>query len=592
MSSNPNFSPLSNSSGSPSNIIPNETIDNNNQTLSPELLAEQRSQWLSRLLTENPQILALRERILPWTGGYSFSNIVHTDSTAVLNHVNRHVILELVYQHLNAIGMHKTAETIQKESGHDFQLIDQPWDKTSLLILVSLGVLPREDPWNILPDPHYQFVEESLEEDFFSFPYREDPSLMYIELLNPNSNIIYITENNFNFSNLRAASLRRLVLLLVSSPLDLFPDDERYAFFLTLHSITSSHHFFEHLMTLFDCHLLEPSNIEDKKKILEIQPQIRSEVINLIKKWTNFHGLFIGKKTLKSIGQFLRRINDDSISYQNLQKFAKPLLSQLPSLSYGMKQGKLSEPEDKPIIPDPQIIFKPTLKLIEPDSLELARQITLMFQQAFKAVHSREFVVALGEQRVSHQTPTLSEFFEFGERLTLLTLETIVLSQDPTSTILKILDIAIKLEELANFDALACIIRALRSEELNNSSIFINNPNLKINIQLLYSKCGDDPKTRESYSSVVLQRFNSWSPTIPNLRVELISLISDRSPSFVDGLINWGKRKGISEKTAILYRFQNRSYNYWPIPQIQKMVKKGSNLTLNQIYLKIDQLNR
>ena len=36
---------------------------------SNEKLTEERSKWLSKLLAENPQILALRERVLPWTGG-------------------------------------------------------------------------------------------------------------------------------------------------------------------------------------------------------------------------------------------------------------------------------------------------------------------------------------------------------------------------------------------------------------------------------------------------------------------------------------------------------------------------------------------
>jgi len=587
-------SPNSNSPSSSSVVIPGPLGEGSEvpPNFTPEMLAEQRCQWLSKILAENPEILTLRERILPWTGGYSFSNLVHSDSTAVLSHVNRHVILEIVFQHLHSIGMHQTAETIQKESGHEFQILDQPWDRTSLLILSSLGVLAREDPWNISTDPHHSFVEESLEEDFFSYHYREDPKSIFIELLDTSSNVIYEGTSDESFSALKAASLRRLVTLLVTSPADLFSDDKKRAFFLALHSITSSHHFFEHLMSIFDCHLLEPPTMEDKERLLQMQPSLRSEVINLIKKWTNFHGLFIGRKTLKSIEEFLRRICDDQQNYPSLQPYAKSILSQLPSLSFGMKQGLLPDPEDKPIIPDPQIIFKPKLKLIEPDPLEVARQITLIFHTAFKAVHSREFVVALGEQRVSHQTPTLAEFFDFGERLTLLVLETIVLSSDPPGAILKVLEIAQTLESLGNYDALACVLRALHSEELNSAIFYPPTTNSRNTLIQLWSKCGDDPLTQEFYNSSVISRFSSWKPTIPNLKTEMISLSPVRSPSFINGLINWEKRRGITEKTAILYRFQNKAYSFWPIPQIQKMVKRGALLTKAQIFTKIDQFGR
>ena len=582
-------------SSSPHSISPLSKIpleNDNLNILSPEELAEQRSQWLSRLLSENPQLLALRERVLPWTGGYSFSNVVHTNTTAVLSHINRHVILELVYQHLNSIGMHRTAETLQKESGHEFQLTDQPWDKTDLLLLTSLGILPREDPWTISPDPNHQFVEENLEEDFFAFPYREDPKLIWQELLNDSLNVVYSIENNRNFSKIKCASLKRLIVLLATSTIDTLTDDDIYKFFLTLHSITSSHHFFEHLCSLFYCQNLEPNNIEEKNKILLMEENLKVNVINLIKKWTNFHGLFIGRKTLKSIEQFLRKINDDINQKSNLEKFVKPVLTQLPNLSFGMKSGVLPPPSTKPNIPDPQIIFKPNLKLIEPDPIEVARQITLIFHTAFKAVHSREFVVALGEQKASHQTPTLSEFFDFGERLTLLTLETVVISNDKILAITKFLEIASALYDLGNYDALACILRALKRNELDIELIFSNNSNNKLILNQLWSKCGDDNSNIELYSSNVMQRYEGWNATIPNLRTELNSVTLDKSQSFINGLINWEKRKGISEKTAVLYRFQNKPYSYTPIPQIQNVVNKGPLLSQKQIDEKLDLIYR
>ena len=97
--------------------------------------------WLTRLYEEYPEILTLRERVLPWTGGNSMSNLVYTETTSVREHANRYEILELIYGHLLTIGMIQTAKILKKESGHNFQNVTQPWDKTELATLVSLGVL-------------------------------------------------------------------------------------------------------------------------------------------------------------------------------------------------------------------------------------------------------------------------------------------------------------------------------------------------------------------------------------------------------------------------------------------------------------------
>ena len=150
-------------------------------TISPEKLAQDRAEWLCKLKDESPQLFALRERVLPWTGGHSFANLVHADTAAVNAHINRFTIIELIYQHLNAIGLFNTAETLQGESQLKFQLSKQSWEKTTLLLLVSLGVLPNENPWEIPIDPHHHFVEEPLEEDFFASPYR-DPNMNQIFL--------------------------------------------------------------------------------------------------------------------------------------------------------------------------------------------------------------------------------------------------------------------------------------------------------------------------------------------------------------------------------------------------------------------------
>lgn len=539
--------------------------------MTPEQLAEERSHWLPRILEQNPDLLSLRERTLPWTGGYSFANIIHTAMTASSTPINRHSILQLIVNHLNAIGMKKTADTITKETGHKFQLFEQPWEKTDLLILLSLGLLPREDPWNIPKDPLVQFIEEPFEEDFFASPYKENPKLLYQEIENPDFNVTFIDPKEpKNFQNLATASLKRLVICLTISTAQYQLNEEDYSqFFLSLHSITSSQHFLEHLITLFD---LDFDDEAAAKKLQPNQKEIRISVINLIQKWINFHGMFIGKKTLGLISQFIRRIIDEAKDLVESKDFLNSILDNMENLSVSKKEDD-NLPLETPIIKDPQVLFRPNLTIIEPEPLEVARQITLLSHSTFKSVHSREFMEALMTKKPTLQTPTLSEFFDFMNNLSKIILETIIFSNDCNSAFSKVLEICQSLEQLCNFQALSAILTELTRDEV---LVVVEATKEQIEIvNSLYSKCGNNSANFDSYLANVKSRYDKKEPAIPNISQELKIGDFKKSPDFINNLINYQKRRQMAEKASIFYQFQNKPYPFFPIQQIQKVIKKG-----------------
>jgi len=207
----------------------------------------------------------MHERLLPIIGGYSFANVVHSGTVGALSTENRFQLLELIYQHLQAIGMCNTAEILAEESGHEFQSSNQPWERTDLLLITSLAISNREDPWEVPPlswgASSHQYFSESIEEDVFSSPYREDPSKIWEEFFDPTLNAEFTTNSqdpkDLSFDNIKHASLRQLVASLVrttalrkGSPKP--SDESSELFFLTLHSITSAEHFLQMLVVLFD----------------------------------------------------------------------------------------------------------------------------------------------------------------------------------------------------------------------------------------------------------------------------------------------------------------------------------------------------
>jgi hypothetical protein len=106
------------------------------------------------------------------------------------------------------------------------------------------------------------------------------------------------------------------------------------------------------------------------------------------------------------------------------------------------------------------------------------------------------------------------------------------------------------------------------------------------------ARCGDDPTNAEPYRDAIFRQYQAWEPTIPNMRTELKDSLADRSPSFINGLVNWEKRWNNSKETAMLYRFQNKMYNFWPVPQIQKVITRGPAWSEEQLRQRLNEFVR
>jgi len=557
--------------------------------ISKEEFIEQQSQWLSNAMKLKPEILEMRERALPIWGGYSFSNIFHSQTVSSQASVNRHALLELIYQHFQAIGFHSTADLLVKESGYQFQESDQPWDRTDLHLLASLAVEHRENPWEIGNENNHIYFSELIEEDSFASPYCEDTTYSSDVFLDRNKEAVYSSADVKNYSTLRAASLKRLIYYLCYSPKnagDIINDEERQLFFLSLHSITSSDHFLHHLVKLYDANGFNTDAAEIKK--------IRSGIIDTIRKWVEFHGLFIGRNSIKNIESFIKRIYT-----KDLERFLKPLLEKLPKLQYRMNLADPSKKPDPPSISNPQIMFNPNLNILMPDSLEVARQVSYYYSHdVFSKVHSLEFIIAFSETQCTIQTPTLNQLFAFEERLQNLFLDAFIRDDSPKEAYIKMLDVAEKLYQLSNFGGAYSVLELLKRKDVYTLGEATQPQMNRINE--LWDLCGNDgsqmPGRRgesnemSKYEKTLIELFQQWKEGVmPNMHAELHSISESvlKMPNYIDGLVNWEKRKIIASRAALMYRFQNQCYIVHPISQIQKVIKSQPELSSAEIMAKI-----
>ncbi|OHS93158.1 RasGEF domain containing protein [Tritrichomonas foetus] len=544
---------------------------------------EQKSVWLNNTLEKSPHFLALRERALPLFEGVSFSNLTHTNTVTALSSINRHSILELIYQHLEAIGMYQTAEILAKESGHQFQSYGtQPWERTNLHLLTSMAIGLKEDAWDIQPncDPNHTYVIEEIEEDFFSSPYREDPSTIWREFHDLGRGTEYIN-NERVFSKMKLCSLKRLVVCMLMFDGKNITYDDQHEFFLSLQSITSADHFLEHLVTLFNCNTVAagfqslPTN-----KVKNIQVA----VLQLVRRWINFHGLFIGTNTLKNIMKFVDRILlDESLSHAH--ENAKKIKDVLPKLTYGMSvveesvRTMIKNRLDPAIDLRNKIIFSPLLTLLGPNPLEVARQISMIYHEKFATIHSLEFIIGMKNGEASLQTPTISEMFVMDEHLAQLVAKTFIEAENKQEAYLKLVDIARKLHDLYNFDSLAVFLRILLRDDVRLLAMPKEATKLENELRGFLEDCGENLDSLDKYENLMIKRAKKQSPAIPNIYTELKKADPNilKQPDFINGLLNWEKIRSLGRMCSVWYRLQNTKYNYWPIPQIQKVIQEEIN---------------
>ena len=565
-------------------VVPESPAAKPPLAMSKEELVEEQSQWLTDVLLENPHYLALRERALPLAGGFSFANVVHTQTVSALASLNRHALLELVSQHLQSIGMYRTAEILSMESGHAFQGSAQPWDRTDLHLLTSLAVGHREDAWNLPTDVNHRYVEEVFEEDFLASPYREDPSTLMEEFYDPNLNVVYDDDKDHSLKHITACSLKRFVVYFARS--DVLDTEECQMFFLSMHSITSASHFLEHLVTLYDMPV-DPARDPDKDR----PGRVQMNIVNFIAKWKDCH---IGKRTLKLVVQFLERKTREE-KEPNL-KWVVAALKKIQE-SDSMNGQRANENVPDPIIPDDKrnILFKLSLGILDPEPLEVARQITLISHEKYASVHSLEFIVGISKRRTTIQTPTLTEFFEFGNSLIYTMAEAFLNAANRAEAYKRILAVAKALAELSNMDGVSCVLSFIRRADVKSIARIPQEEMQQIDqeIEKLWTLAGEADNPAE-YEAYVHDKFRTWKPMIPNMHVELERGIpTGQEPDYINGLINWGKIRPHANRCVILNRFQSGCrYDFVVVSQIQKVILRGPEMTYAMIEEKLDEQAR
>lgn len=520
---------------------------------------DERSMWMSRIMEEDAEALELRERTYPWTKMHSFGMLKRANFTTCKSHIDRHKVLQLIYQHLHSIGMHHAAFTLADESQLEFQRKDQMMDRTDLRLILSMSLGPRDNLWDLTGIDSTVLVEEPFDDDNGSMNYVE-PTEGYTT---PMEHVEFKEGADQTFENISYATLRSLVVFLVDGAPIKPTDADKKKFFLLMNSICRSEHMFEHLYALFNTG----------------SDETKENVVKFMNEWVRFSGLFIGKRTIRMMTLFLQTID---------YPVAKDLLKIIPTLVYGHPScDDLSPPA--PVIEDPVKLLHPNLTMAEPEPEEMARQISLVVQSLFAAIHPREFYFAISNRTLSLDTPGINELHEFGKKLKLLIASTILGEKNETECAKKmerIIEIMTKLADINNFEAVSWFVSAFEMQCITNLSNTAAKISQQAREELEKLKENYDWKKKSTlYDLRIQQCFVNGVSAVPNMRYELsiVTVPGWGGVEFDNDRINWEKRNRAASFIVMYDKFQNIPYNFHKISQIQGVLERGSKFTKEQL---------
>ena len=553
-----------------------------NTQISNEEIIEEKSNWIPRILKENPEFLCFREQTITESDTTSFSQASHTERTVFSPFVDRERVLGLIFQHLNAVGLHSTAQTIAKESGLEFQDIEEPFEYTGLRILVSLGMPGVKNPYSIKEedDAGTVYVDEEQSDVICSSMIKDDTSLIYRDFLDFKINAVYNEKARINLSGIRLASIGRLAALLF---LGCHSDSEISQLFISLLVLTPTGHFLEIAKTAYN--FIENSKEmteKQKKDLIAIQEPLRANIVKILGKWIKYLGLNINSKTLADSYDFFQKIVAEEEN-ESIVSNAKDIMETMKSLKKGIYEIKTENFEHEILIPEIDVLLSPSLALVDLDPSEIACQICLVFHERLKSVNIREFYWAISDQDVSQKTPELQRFFDFTQQISCRFIEIIFTAKRRNETFKKLLEICCCLNAFNCFEGCRHILGVLMDRCLSKSE-FVRSIGDKIKREWI--RCGCDFKSLDEYNSMEKHAMECFSPCVPNIGRDLYVDSSNdwlNSPRMADGLVNYERERNISSIIERLYQFQNTEYNFTPIKPIMNLIIRQPKYDIDQM---------
>jgi CRP-like cAMP-binding protein len=218
------------------------------------------------------------------------------------------------------------------------------------------------------------------------------------------------------------------------------------------------------------------------------------------------------------------------------------------------------------------------------DPLELARQITLIDEEYFLAIRSREFLKqAWSKHDHEQRAPNITKFTQNVNRM-INWFSTEILKKSTAEERAELIELFIKtakhLFTLQNFNGVMTVLSSLHSSSisrLDQTWALVSQKQKEVFEQLT-----NDMSSQRNFKAYrdLLAKVNPTTPCIPFLAVFLTdcTYLDDLSPDFLkeygENFVNWSKWRQFYEKIQEIRRFSTR-YALKPVKDIQNLIKES-----------------
>nr|POF14258.1 cell division control protein 25 [Quercus suber] len=357
-------------------------------------------------------------------------------------------------------------------------------------------------------------------------------------------------------------------------------------FLLTYRSFTSAPELFELLVKRWSIqppYGLGGTDLQtwvDKK-----QKPIRFRVVNILKSWFDNHWMEPNDDASQQLMQRVYAFAKDTVQSTSTPG-AGPLMTAIEQRMRGQDASSkrlvltLSSQAPPPIIPKNM----KKLKFLDIDSLEFARQLTIIESRLYGKIKPTECLNKTWQKKLQPGDPDPAENVKalilHSNQLTNWVAQMILTQADVKRRVVVIkhfVNIADKCRSLNNFSCLTSIISALGSapiHRLNRTWAQVNARTTSI-LESMRSLMGSTKNFLEYRES--LHKANP--PCIPFFGIYLTDLtfIEDGIPSIIKKtqLINFAKRAKTAEVIRDIQQYQNVPYGLQPVTELQEYILRN-----------------
>ncbi|KAJ3441395.1 ras guanine nucleotide exchange factor i-related [Anaeramoeba flamelloides] len=576
-----------------------------------------RNDWTTKLITRNPEIKDLRERIDPLRRAIAFAQYYGSSKVQLNKHLTKQIINQLIMQHLEFENRKECRKIIEKTTFTIYNNIQLRDSRLSTLFRISLREI--ENLWDILMtnnsklnltlEEKNNILETKVDEmGLEMFIDKNDVNIWEEPPDNPN-NIVFkendnhkITNNIKNnvinssfmnkdikgeqnemmnndqanlgetekerekpFETLHCANINKLIEKLTDKKTEV---QYRDAFLMTYQSFMKPGYLFAKLKERYNVPHLKMEDWIIFKDTIQIR------VISVLNSWIKLCWADIDEKLLFRIVEFINNtiVTERNASSKKLLKLIDDMKEQKQMTSSSTFKGQIPEA----IVP--KNLFSPNFTLLDVCEEEFARQYTLYICELFQKIKPSELVTEAWQKKAlkSKATNVLALINKFNELSGFIA--TIIVTpnsvKERAKMYSKFLKIGRHLLDIQNYDSLMSIVAGYMHSGVKRLKLTISE--VPKNIIKYFHEFKSILSHEKGYRTFRELLDRKEPPLIPYLGMFLtdITFISTGSPDKVNGLINFTKRKLLYNVVSKIQEYQRVSYKFFPIHQIQVLFRK------------------